>query len=199
MVGPDHLLDVGLQQFNGGHSVLEHQGRVADAAEQGREPAVAARHEELLAVVLGPRLDLANQARAVLGLPDTRLRCALQQQQSLVVHVVGVDSCAVQELACQLQRRPRVVAQELLDALDPVKQLVDHARPRLLLVLRLARSPTPALHPLRVWADRRLRAGEIDKVEPTPTILAIGGTCSRTSLGRLASQLRMISSLVPAL
>jgi hypothetical protein len=129
VVGADRRVDVRVEQLDRGDGVLQHQGGVTDPAEQRGEPAVAQRQQCLLVVLLGPGLDLAHDPRAVLGVADTGLRRALDQQPVLVLHAARVDARTVDLLAGARQRGSSVVPQHLLDLLQRLGPL----RSRLLL------------------------------------------------------------------
>ena len=76
------------------------------------------REQGVVAVLLGPALDLAHDPRAVLGVPEARLRGALREQPALVEVRVRVHARDVELVAGARQRRPCVVPQQILDVLD---------------------------------------------------------------------------------
>jgi hypothetical protein len=112
--------DVGrlVEQVHGGDRVLEHQRRVADPAEQRREPPVALREQLGLASWLGPGPHLAHDPGAVLGVAELRLGGALDQQQALVGDAVRLVAAAVEELPRLRQRSPRVGAEHHLQLVE---------------------------------------------------------------------------------
>ena len=103
-----------VEEVDGRDGVFEHQRRITDPAQVGRDPTVAAGEQRVLAVLFRPRLDLPHHPSAVLGLTDPVLGGTLDQQDGLVGNGFGVGAGGIEQFAGALQRNGRVLTQQLV-------------------------------------------------------------------------------------
>ena len=130
VIGADNLGRVGVEEVDGGDGVFEHQRRITDPAQVGRDPTVAAGEQRVLAVLLRPGLDLAHHPGPVLGLTDPVLGRTLDQQNGLVGDGVGLGAGGIEQFAGALQRNGGVLAQQLVE-LRHRRHLLQHVLLRL--------------------------------------------------------------------
>ena len=115
VIGADNLGRVDVEEIDGGDGVFEHQRRITDPAQVGRDPTVAAGQQRVLAVLLRPGLDPAHHAGPVLRLTDPVLGRTLDQQKGLVGDGVGLGTGGIEQFPGALQRNGGVLAQQVLE------------------------------------------------------------------------------------